>query len=122
MREIAVRLGTSVGYVSDCERAYNTVPAPYRADLEITPGTTKVAPGKISMKTARAIMNAEKNYRLPKPAVTKLYEAAKTSDKFQEKNINKYAAALLNGSKRFIEEADGVKVVNIALVITEIRI
>jgi ParB/RepB/Spo0J family partition protein len=64
-RECAARLGVSISYVKGCQTAYARVPKEFRDDLEIKVSSEKLAPGKISIKTAqkRAINLWSKTFR-----------------------------------------------------------
>ena len=69
----------------------------------------KLAPGKISMKTASAIINARKALRLSHGDAKALFRAAKSDSKFTPENIPKYAAALKDGKKDFIDHVKPIK-------------
>ncbi len=105
LSEIAVRLGVSGSYVSECASAYNYVPAKYRDSLEVGIGGTGKrsvkarAKGKIAVTTATKIINAAKSYVLDDEQKNKLFEAAKSDERFTVENVRKYAAAIKNKAK-----------------------
>lgn len=117
--EVAARLGVGTSYVKNCLDAYRKVPAEFRDDLEIRVTDKKKSAGKIAIKTAQAILSAEKTYRLEKPQVTALFKAAKTSDDFIEANVNKYAKAIKSGEKNFLQSVRPLKQINTVFFIEE---
>lgn len=119
LREIAVRLGVSAGYVESCRKAYSEVPKEFRDDLEIKVSNEKLQPGKISMKAAQAILSAAKTFRLEKDDVKLLFRAAKADDRFTIENVPKYAAALKAGKKNFTKEVSPIKHVRVQFTVTE---
>lgn len=102
--ECAVRLGVNRGYVEACIRAYNEVPEKFKDDLElsITKGANETKAkkaGKISVTSAKHIINASKAYGLSETQKEKLFEMAKKDERFLPENSRKYAAALKSGVK-----------------------
>ncbi len=59
-KELAVRLGVSINYLDACLNAYKDVPKEYREDLQVQTSGSAPEPGKISIMTAKAIVNAGK--------------------------------------------------------------
>ncbi len=117
--EIAVRLGVSPGYVRTCLDAYQEVPEEHRKDLEMLVGRAKPSPGKIGMTTAKAIINAQKNYGLTRAQSSTLYKAAKHDEKFTVENVNRYAKAISLGEKNPIAAVDNIKQIRCNLFVTE---
>ena len=97
LKELAVRLGVTVNYIQTCVGAYKSVPEEFREDLEPRMNGQKITPGKISIDSARAIMNAQKAYGLKKADEKILYRAAKSDDRFNPANVHKYVAAIKRG-------------------------
>lgn len=117
--EIAVRLGVSKSYVSSCMQAYSEVPEEYQDDLEVITTNQKLSPGKIAITTAKAIINAQKNYGLNKTQVKTLFKAAKHDDKFKYDNVNSYAASMKAGKKDVIKNTVGIRHVRVNVLISE---
>lgn len=105
--EIAVRLGVNKSYVTSCLNAFSHVPEEFQKDLELRVGndTSKKVPGKISIKVANAIVNAQKGMGITKADVRKLFKAAKENDDFSPSNINQYVSAVKAGKKNPVKEA-----------------
>lgn len=121
--EIAIRLGVSKSYVTSCLEAYNSVPTEYRDDLEIRvttakKGSTRTRPGKISVRTARDIVNMQKTYGLNPDQVKKLFKAAKSDEKFSPNRVTEYAALLLQGEEKFVEKASDETVFQLQMYIS----
>jgi ParB/RepB/Spo0J family partition protein len=117
--EIAVRLGVTKHYVETCLESYKRVPKEFRNDLEVQHTNQKRTPGKISITTARGIVNATKNYDLPVAEARKLYKAAKEDDRFNSSDIPKYAAAIKRGNNNFIETVRPTFLVQLKFQISE---
>lgn len=120
--EVAVRLGTSKKYVTDCLAAFSKVPKEYRKDLEVNvskDNKTKRMPGKISISVAREIITAGKNYNLSADQTKSLFKAAKSEDSFTKENISKYAGAIKNGKKDFINSVNPVKHFSVNIILDE---
>lgn len=118
IKELAVRLGTSVSYVSACIDAFEEVPKAYREDLQVQVSGTKPEPGKISIHTARAIVNATKSNGITKRQSEIIFEAAKTDKRFSVENVFKYAAAIKEGRKDPIGQVKEVKKVTLNMVMS----
>lgn len=99
--EIAVRLGVTKDYVKHCLDSFARVPEKYRDAIEIrlTPDqkSGKTTPGKIAVRTATAIISAQKTYRLDKKQTERIFDAAKSGDGFKVKQMKEYAAAVKQG-------------------------
>jgi ParB/RepB/Spo0J family partition protein len=119
LREIAVRLGVSAGYVENCRTAYNRVPEEFKQDLEVQVTNEKISPGKIAIKTANAILSAEKTFRLSAPQVKTLFKAAKSDARFSATNLPKYAAALKKGKADPIAAVKPVRHVRVNILLDE---
>ncbi len=120
LAEIAVRLGVSVNYVKDCLTAFQKVPKEFRKDLDVrTTMDKKRVPGKISINSARSIVSATATYRLDAEQEKILYNAAKSKDKFNYKNIEKYAAAVKSGSQNPVEDVPHLKHMNVQFWLSE---
>ncbi len=117
-KELAVRLGTSVKYIDDCLAAYRLVPEEFRDDLEVNLAGKKIQPGKISIKAARAIINAGKSHGANSREKTILFKAAK-KDGFSAEMVPKYVAALKRGSKDPINDVEQVKVIHCRFMMAE---
>lgn len=117
--EIVVRLGVSKSYVDACMRAYQDVPAEFREDLEMQVGGRKLAPGKIAMTTARALLSAEKEYHLTSTELKTLFKAAKADSDFDPANIRKYAQAIKSKKKDPIRAVSPVKKIVVPCMMTE---
>jgi ParB/RepB/Spo0J family partition protein len=118
-REISVRLGVRESYIDNCLKAYSHVPAKFRDDLEVPVPGAKVAPGKINIRDANAIVSAEKSYRLTAEQRDALFRAAKTDDSFEAKNVPKYAAALKRGAKDPLKAVRPTKQIGLRFFIDE---
>lgn len=110
-KELAVRMGCTVGYIDSCLTAWKEVPEEFRGDLEPRMKGQAHTPGKITIEAARAITNAGKGYGLTKPQKTILFKAAKSDDRFNPKQVPKYAAAIKEGSKTPIDDVRPVKTI-----------
>lgn len=108
-KELAVRLGTSVKYVESCLNAFKEVPKEYREDLETQVSGSKLSPGKISIRAATAIINAQKSQAIDRTQQKILFEAAKSDDRFVVESIPKYVAAMKRGAKDPIGSAKPIK-------------
>lgn len=98
IKELAVRLGTTTGYVKSCVDAWNEVPKEYKEDLEHSLMGAKVQPGKISITSARAILNAKKSFALGPVMTKELFKASKDA-RFVPDSVPAYVAAMKRGSK-----------------------
>ena len=105
--ETAVRMGVTKSYVESALDAFRNVPKEFRNDLEIRVGTqkgsTKSTPGKISIKVARAIINAEKSNKITAAQKRELFRAAKSDEQFNPSKIEDYVSALCRGKKDYID-------------------
>lgn len=118
-KELAVRLGTTVGYVEACLTAYQEVPKEYRHDLEPRLGGKKLEAGKISIKAAKSIINASKTYSLDKASQRALYEAAKHDERFLPEKVSDYVAAIKKGRKDPVGSVRPTKTVLVRMLIEE---
>ena len=118
-KEIAVRLGVSKNYVDSAVAAYKEVPEKFRKDLAMEYGAKKIQPGKISIKAARAIVNAAKTLNLRVQDQEKLFEAAKHADGFTVDNVQKYATTLKSGEKDFMKKVKKLKTIRLNFMIEE---
>ncbi len=118
-KELAVRLGVSVNYLEACLNAYQEVPKEYREDLAIQTTGSAPEPGKISIHTARAIVNAQKAHGITKAQSHVLYKAAKSDKRFNADNVSKYAAAIKKGAKDPIGEVRAIKTMTFRLMMYE---
>lgn len=117
--EIAVRLGVSKHYVMSCVQSFQNVPAEFREDLEVQHANQKKTPGKISIGTATAIVNASKTLNLSRANQSRLYKAAKSDDRFIGTDVPKYAKALDLGHKNFLDKVKKTHMVNLQIHLTE---
>lgn len=122
--EAAVRLGVSKGYVKSAVDAFQQVPKEFREDIEIRvvsnqKGSTRSAPGKISVAVASKIVNAQKSGRIDKEGAVKLYKAAKSNSKFSPVLIDQYISSVEQGHKDFIEAVPKLCLINLSFWITE---
>ncbi len=118
-KELAVRLGVSINYLEACLNAYKEVPKEYREDLQIQTTGSSPEAGKISIHTARAIVNAQKAHGITKAQSHVLYKAAKSDERFDAANVSKYAAAIKKGAKDPIGEVRAVKTMTFRLMLYE---
>lgn len=119
LKELAVRLGTSVNYVRSCVEAYQEVPKEYRDDLQAGLTGQRPEPGKISIRAAQSIVNAVKKTPIPKVAVDALYVAAKSDDRFDSSKVPDYIAAMKKGVKDPIGSVRRVRATHISVMIYE---
>jgi ParB/RepB/Spo0J family partition protein len=120
MKELAVRLGCPVNYVESCIRAYKDVPEEYREELQIQVPGKKPEAGKLSISSAKAIVNAKKAYSLTRPQEHILYKAAmQRPEKFNEKQVPKYVAAMKKGSKNPLGDVSPVKTLTFRFMLDE---
>lgn len=99
-QEIAVRLGVAQNYVQSCMIAYSEVPKEFQDDLEMrTTNDRQRTIGKISIASARAIINAKKSHNLSAAEVKTLFKAAKSDERFAKESVKDYAAAFKKGKK-----------------------
>lgn len=120
--EIGVRLGVAHSYVTTCLTAYGDVPKEFRNDIEVRLDkniTGKVAPGKISAKVAKDIINAKKSYGLEDSDVTALFKAARGDERFSQDSVTKYAAAIKRGKKDFLDAVKPVSQVHVVFLIQD---
>lgn len=122
-KELAVRLGVNLHYLDSCLTAYHDVPKEFRGDLIVNvpgprPAQGKEA-GKISMKTARAILDQSRRYKLGSRFEKELFHLAKTESKFNPESIPDYIVALKKGKKYPIKEAVSTKRVTVDFLIEE---
>lgn len=120
-KEMAVRLGVSVGYIGSCLDAYSNVPKEFRNDIVQTSGTTSVPPGKISIRTARGILNARKAFNLTSEQEKVLFKEAKSNDNFRTENLSCYATMLKSGKKKknVVDAVKPLKQVQVHLILDE---
>ncbi len=106
-------MGVSLHYIDSCLTAYKEIPKEFRGDLETNQSGPKTAasPGKISIKTAKAIINAQKQGRVSRQQATVLYKAAKSDSRFNPALIPQYSAALSEGSADPLGDVRQVKTV-----------
>lgn len=119
LAEVAVRLGVSKSYVDAALTSFLNVPKEFRADLEMQIGGKKLAPGKIGMMTAKAIVNADKRYHLTATDKKLLFKAAKHDENFNPANIDKYAQAMKAGKKNPIKSVMPVKQIAVHFIMAE---
>lgn len=100
-------------------QAYSEVPEEFQDDLEVITTNQKLSPGKIAITTAKAIINAQKNYGLSKTQVKTLFKAAKTDENFKYDNVNSYAAAMKAGKTDVIRKTAGVRHVRVNIILSE---
>lgn len=124
-REAAVRLGVSHEYVKSCIDAFNEVPEEFQSDLEIRvgkhqgSGKTRIAPGKISLKVARQIINAEKRGLVTKLTAKKLFKAAKSDNRFRADSVGRYVHAIATGKEDFLSAVEPLKIVTVRVAMAE---
>ncbi len=118
-KELAIRLGASVNYIEACLSAFKQVPKEYREDLETQIGGKKVTPGKISIRAAQSIINAQKQNSLSRPEMSVLFKAAKSDERFTAENVPKYVAAMKRGAKDPIGSIKAVKTLTFRFIIDE---
>lgn len=114
--EIAIRLGVSKAYISNCLTAYNEVPKEFQKDIEVRHqgGSGKKTPGKIAMQSVRAIMSADKSIRgVTSEVKRELFKLAKTEERFNHKNVMKYARAIRDGVKDPVGTTEHLKKMNV---------
>lgn len=95
--QIAVRLGVTGGYISTCLAAYREVPEEFRKDLDVRvagSNSSKAGPGKISIKVASEIINAQKSGFLTRPQARSLLKEARDNVNFKTSHLPVYAAAM----------------------------
>lgn len=95
VKEIAVRLGTTVAYVNLSLKAYKDTPEKYR-DKVVYSGTGKHLPGKIPVSLALRINTLAKNNKLPTNERDKLYDLAK-NNQMTEIEFSQYGKSLAKG-------------------------
>lgn len=119
-KELAVRLGCSLNYVESCLTAFKEVPKEYRDDLATDVGAgTKKTSGKISIKAAIGIINAQKSQSLSRVNAAILFKAAKNDERFTVDNIPNYVAAIKKGSKDPIGDIKPVKTLTFRFIMDE---
>lgn len=118
-RELAVRLGVPPSYLDACLKAYKNVPQQFREDLQMTLPGKPVAPGKISITDAKAIIAVERRFDLNKEEKVKLFTAAKNDPRFNADSVPKYAAALKRGAKDPLSSVKPVKTIGFKFIIDE---
>lgn len=105
--EIGVRLGVSKPYVVNCFSAYRNVPSEFRESLDITSNKgTRNNPGKISMHNAQQIISASNSFGLSKVESKKLFQLAKSDERFDGNMVKRYAASVKAGSEDPISDHD----------------
>ena len=123
-KEIAVRLGTSPAYVSHTIDAYKMVPKKFQKDIEVgltktRGGSTKNSGGKISVSSARKILNAKKQFRLTRNQMNYLFEEAKKNNGFVPEKIGTYAVELKSGKTDPVKTQTKVKRVHMNFMMPE---
>lgn len=117
LKELAVRLGTSVMYLETSLQAFNEIPEKHRDDLELQIGGKKVGAGKISFRNARAILHQKKGGHINKAEVNKLFELAKTKPKFVAEDVPRYIKAMKAGKNP--ENVSPVKSITVRFLMDE---
>jgi ParB/RepB/Spo0J family partition protein len=118
-KEIAARMGVSLGYIGTAVEAYNEIPKKFQKHVVGQMPGSQVEPGKISFSATKAIINASKSYGLNDKQKEKLLWAAKTEEKFLPENALRYAQALKSGNDDFLESTEGLKQMAVRFFITE---
>ncbi len=97
--EIAIRLGTSRGYIDTCEKCYTAVPKEYKRHISDSAPGRKTEAGKIAPATAMKVLNAVRTYQLGQTQEKMLFEEARSNEKFEPNMIPKYAQQIKGGAK-----------------------
>ncbi len=101
-QEVSVRLGVSIAYIKACISSFQEVPKEFMNDIDIRVVngknlSDKRRPGKIAIKTARAIISAGKAGLVDAAGQKALFKAAKTNPSFEADRIREYAKAVRDG-------------------------
>ncbi len=107
-----------VNYLESCLTAYKSVPEQFRDDLQVSITGKAPYPGKISLKSAQAILAVERKFDLSKKEKVALFQAAKSDKRFNSDSVNKYAAALKRG-KNPLETVKPIKTMTFRFMIDE---
>ncbi len=119
LKELAVRLGCPLSYVTTAIQVYKTIPEEFRKDLEIrVPGQSRKA-GTISLDAAKAIITVQKAHPLPKVAADALFKAARDDIRFKAESVTEYVAAIKKGRKDPIGDAKQIKTLQIRIMMDE---
>ncbi len=119
IKELAVRLGAPINYITACISAYREVPKEFREDLAVSvPGKTAEV-GKIAIGTAQKILNATKQLGMSRAEASILYRAAKSDSRFTPENIHSYVAAIKRKNKDPIGSVRPVKSMTFRMIMAE---
>lgn len=127
-QQIAIRLGVTNGYISTCLTAYREVPEEFRKDLDVRvsgSNASKAMAGKISVKTATEIINAQKSGFLNRTQMRSLLKEARDNTNFKTSHIPIYAAAMRKTKKdpkdivNRSAEVDKYKLMNVRFLMKE---
>jgi ParB/RepB/Spo0J family partition protein len=120
-KEAAIRLGVNGEYVKQALMAFNNIPKEFQAALATRyEGTnTNVAAGKISLLTAKTIINATKDGLINEQQGRKLFRAAKSSKKFRPEALPRYIEAIAHGEEDFLDKVKPIKRVRVQLFISQ---
>jgi len=120
--EIAARLSISESYIKNCFNAYKGLPEKHRDHVEVKvnkPNDRTTTPGKIALKTVNSILRTKKSFGLNAKQIDHLLTEARTNDDFNEQNVERYAHAMVMGSKNPVKEVPNVRYVDVKFLITE---
>jgi len=117
--EEGVRLGVDRSYILACVSAYADVPKAYQQDVVVnTSKNRRRVAGKISIGVAQAIITATKKEGLNQYK-ERLFELAKAEDRFEMRDVPRYAAALKEGVKNPVQELDRARRVEVQFYIQD---